>query len=174
MVELYKDVEVENDYDHIKTKGIYDFNLEFKFEPNPVVDDKYVYKFDGDLSERYENNKLTEKLHEYFTNNSPKNLKLDGVIKLTLINNDGVNVDRRGVRDIDWKLHFWPEYVIYNEKNITFHDLIIACHKIKSHKFDRWYEMYRAKFDEFYVLKNSNGKKVNKEITAIVLFDHGS
>ncbi|BCS83705.1 hypothetical protein QLL95_gp0418 [Cotonvirus japonicus] len=163
MEKLYENVEMDDDQNG----------------PNPMTDDKYIYKFKYNYdfmngNEDTYNKKLLKELNEYLTNESPKKLKLEGIVKLTLMNDCGVNEDDRGTQPLDSKLHFWPEYVIYNDKNITFHDLIIASYKIKSHKFENWYEMYCSRLNEFYVLKNSDGKKINKEILAVVAFDHGS
>lgn len=88
------------------------------------------------------------------------------VEEINLYNKSGVNRDARGVRDVDWKLHFWNKYTCYN--SITFHDLIVAAYKIRSHKFENNYELF---CDVKTYVFSSNGKYT---INIFAEFDHGS
>jgi Family of unknown function (DUF5868) len=54
----------------------------------------------------------------------------------------GMNTSACDVRDIDWKLHWWNSYNISDNEGIKFRDIVIACYKIKSHKFEIEYEKY--------------------------------
>uniref|UniRef100_A0A6G6ABG9 Uncharacterized protein n=1 Tax=Borely moumouvirus TaxID=2712067 RepID=A0A6G6ABG9_9VIRU len=154
------------------------------FMPNEMQDDEYVYKFKDELDEFYFpepylgediNNELIREMHEFLIEKSPKKLILKDIRTIKLIKNKGVNEDRRGVRGLDWKLHFWPEYIISSKRSLKLHDLIVALYKIKSHKFEKWYEMFsRVSYDDFIIFHNSDGKKKWKEITTVLEFDHGS
>ncbi|AGC02436.1 hypothetical protein H012_gp012 [Acanthamoeba polyphaga moumouvirus] len=182
MKKLYKYVEVDCDYDYKKDDD-YDY-LGPDFMPNKMQDDEYVYKFKHELNESYFpephsgediNNELIREMHEFLIEKSPKKLILKDIRTIKLIKNKGVNKDRRGVRDLDWKLHFWQEYIISSKRSLKLHDLIIAAYKIKSHKFEKWYEMFcRVSYDDFIIFHNSDDKKKWKEITAVLEFDHGS
>ncbi|AAV50319.1 hypothetical protein [Acanthamoeba castellanii mimivirus] len=159
-----------------------------EFQSNLTEDDEYVYKFNEILKKCYDeqemtkrkifdpdflNYKLINELHIYLTKKSPKKLVIKSINSIKLVNNEGVNTDINGTTNVDWKLHFWPEFTIQNSECLTLHDIIIACYKIKSHKFENWYELYCNMFTEFYVFQNSNDKNIWKEIFAVIKFDHG-
>ena len=175
MKPLYKDVKVpvtyddEDDYDYDCFCEDYDhakYRDNLRFLSNSKLDDKYIYRFDRGLRDRaYDNSEFINQLHKYLSENSPKKLKLRKITSLSLSNKDGVNDDARGVRFLDWKLHFWSTYDIAKENCISFHDLIIAAYKVKSHKFENNYEMY-------YAIDNL---KFGDEFLSLGLkFDHGS
>lgn len=165
MKQIYKYIETDCEYDD------YDL-LYYEFETNLMQDNKYAYELIKDLDNTYKNEELINELHNYLLlTKSPKKLRLNNIRQIQLINNNGINKDSSGIRDLDWKLHFWDEYMINNDDNIRFHDLIIAVHKIKSHKFDNWYELY-TNISEFHVLDHGYGKK--KDIIAVIKFDHRS
>lgn len=154
-------------------------SFEPSFKNNNSIDKKYIYKFKNKYDPAYEDNseirKLILEINEYLTSGksikkSAKKLKIRGIKKINIKNESGINNDVRGVRDVDWKLHFWDNYTVENENDITFHDLIFMAHKIKSHKFDTWYELYGD--ITFFKLKKYS--EDYKEIEMIVRFYHGS
>ncbi|AGC02399.1 hypothetical protein H012_gp049 [Acanthamoeba polyphaga moumouvirus] len=180
MKKTYEQIQVENDYDDENNINV-NPHINIPFESNLTQDNKYFYKIrketdedyidEGvDIDYYYKNKKLIRSLHQYLSNNSPKDLIITDIKKLKLINDQDINKSVKGIRDLDWKLHCWFEYEI-DKNNITLHDLIIACYKIKSRKFDIYHE-------KFYRLKNfcvfnsyENGKNV-KEIIAVVKYKH--
>jgi hypothetical protein len=92
-------------------------------------------------------------------------LYTDNVKFVALSNHRGDNDDARGIRYLDWKLYYWKEFDVYNESGITLHDLIIAAYKIKSHKFDAWFELFC----------NINSLRIDDDSLHIgTKFDHGS
>ena len=186
MKKLYENIEVDCDYDYYdyeKEDDYYNCNGP-KFVSNEMEDDEYVYKFNSKLNghrfpepyagEKY-NNKLIREIHEFLKEKSPKKLTLKNIHKIKFINDTGVNKDSRGIRDLEWKLHFWPEYTVQSDHSLKLHDLIVAAYKIKSHKFERWFEMFSGlDNEEFYVEYNSLGEKKWKEITTVLNFYHES
>ena len=71
---------------------------------------------------------------------------------------------------MDWKLHFWDQYIINNNnKSLRIHDLIIAAYKIKSHKFGNWFEDYEGIL-ELDIYKNALLGK--KELVVVIEFYH--
>jgi hypothetical protein len=112
-------------------------------------DTKYKFIIDyGSYSKKYLKKKI-------FSGNAILHIK----------NNDGYNTDHRGSD------HF--KYVIpYSDSarliNPTLKDLIDALYLVKSHKCDKWYELY---IDTLFTIKK--GKYVN-EYNIILDFDHGS
>ncbi|AGC01573.1 hypothetical protein H012_gp893 [Acanthamoeba polyphaga moumouvirus] len=170
MSSLYKHIEVDYISDSI-------------FTPNNIQDGKYYYiitKFNEsyflDPDSDYDfNTELLKELGKYFEEKSAKNLIIKNIHGLTLINNNGINNDIGGISDLDWKLYFWDKFVVQKNRELTFHNLIIAAFKIKSHKFDFWYELFiDLKEENLLICHHSNSKNRWIEITAVVEFDHGS
>jgi hypothetical protein len=145
MKALYEHVKVPIDFDDNDSNGIdycdyYRHKLTFVGHYNK--DDTYIYEFDKYLYDYYENELLVEELHNFLLKNSPKNLHLDEFKYVILSNHHGINNDARGIRCLDWKLYFWEEFNVYDDAGITLHNLIIAAYKIKSHKFENYYELF--------------------------------
>ena len=143
MIKLYEDVKVPVSFDD-EDDDDNDYRYDLTFVSYPKPDDKYIYKFNDQLNfygdvddELY----ITE-IHKYLAKYSPKRLRIKGIKSLYLSNHRGVNSDARGVKMLDWKLHYWEEYGVGNDNDITFDQLIIALYKIRSHKFERWYETF--------------------------------
>ncbi len=129
-------------------------------------DHKYVYSFNNNFnSEYYDNDPFIIELHEYLLNESPQELRVGKVQLLCLTNNCGVNNDARGVRSLDWKLHYWNKYDVSRNEGITLDDLIIASYKIRSHKFENNYELFTG------IKKAAYGNGV---LYGLCRFDHGS
>lgn len=83
---------------------------------------------------------LITRLHAYVQAHGARSVKLKGIRSLTINNYHGVNKDNRGTRGLDWVLKYHRTFSIIRSSSITLHDLIIACYKTKSHKFETWYE----------------------------------
>lgn len=86
--------------------------------------------------------------------------------KIIIKNIRGFNHDHRGSNHT--KLHLdYPPQITIKPKNgkISFKKFVYACFRIKSHKFDFWYELYRG-VDTVII--------TDKTIEVHVNFDHGS
>jgi hypothetical protein len=83
--------------------------------------------------------------------------------KLTFVNDAGFNKDHRGSDHTKIVLDFND---IYTFRPKTIRDICEAILRIKSHKFDNWYELFINCYEE----KDEN----NKEIIIHFDFDHGS
>lgn len=129
------------------------------------------FKFD-DLLDMFEYVDEKREDDKYFLNKSTfnqkklKDITFDFFDKITIFNCAGINQDERGVRILDTVLHFWPKYEIINKNGaeISLKDIAIGLYKVKSHKFENWYELYVGHEITF---------KNNKAIITID-FDHGS
>ena len=143
MKELYEDVLVPINFDHDEVHDL-DLYSDLSFFPCQKKDHKYIYGYvDEPLWQYYDNNnRFIKELDKYFNDeDKPKKLKL-GFRSLVIINNCGVNKRVTGVKYLDWRLHYWPEYRIDRVGGITFDDLIIAAYKVRSHKFENHYEWF--------------------------------
>lgn len=164
-------------YNHVKAPKDYEYMDGFQFQPNDKKDSRYFYyrnkhPYDEghdpsyiDLQDNYPN--LIGQIDDFLSKKSTKSLKLCGVNDIVLINgtSDCVNKNCRGIMKADWKLHTWPKFKIFNNNGITFDDLIVACYKIKSHKFENNYEMY---------VGISSVKLNDHRLEIVVDFDHSS
>ena len=163
-------------YDHVKAPVNFDddsdsdddyYRWKLKFVTNPKLDDDYIYKFHDVIDiDYYENKTLIDELHNFLKKKKPEKLLLDEFDVIQLSNHKGVNDDARGVKYLDWRLHFWTEYEVDNDPQITFHDLIIGAYKVKSHKFETNYEMF-CDVDYIHI-------SVDDILTMTLRFDHGS
>lgn len=75
--------------------------------------------------------------------NSPKifdTLKIFSDKKIVIQNPRGINKDHRGSDHIKLKLPFYSKCIL--EKECTIKDFVDALFNTKSHKFDKWYELY--------------------------------
>lgn len=117
------------------------------------------------IDDRYKNVDLISSIHSKLRINSADSIKLKDVTRIVLSNLNGVNNDYRGVRDIDWKLYYWSTFEVNNRRGVNFGDLIIAAFKIRSHKFENWYELFTG-------VKRANF--MQGRLTVGIKFDHGS
>ena len=167
MINIYKHLDVPITFDDSNDSPNNDYyRSKLTFENYKEEDDIYYYNIDDDLDIcYYENKSMIIELHNFLTEFSPKKLRIGNYTTMLLKNEQGINKDARGVRYLDWRLYFWKEYEIEKESNITFHDLIIAAHKIRSHKFENNYELYCG-------IESWGG--TDNFLMATIKFDHGS
>ena len=136
------------------------FNCGAKIFPNADDVVKYVFKMDP---ENYEDGSF---VNVDFVNKisgiNPKKILLVGYKKLIIRNPHGINYDHRGSTHCNIYLKMHDE--ITTKKVISLYRLCNYFYKIKSHKWDKWYELYCR-------VKTSN---VNGVITVDTIFDHGS
>ncbi|ANB50919.1 hypothetical protein [Powai lake megavirus] len=165
-------------YEHIESNN----NDTYYFENNSMNDSEYVYRkkiidLDNLLQPNRElfnesSNVLIQEINTYLLTHSEHDLIIKDFTKILLINNTGPDERKTKLYHMDQKLHFWPEYMM--EDKITFHDLIIAAYKIKSHKFETWFEMFND-ISEVCVDNHLNPFiKAKKQLTIVLKFDHGS
>ena len=166
MKPLYEDIKVpisfdsyklffydKNDYDSDKNMKEY-YTSSLTFVPYPHEDDKYIYEFKKKLNLLFlhvskEEERLVKKIHKYLTECSPRELKIGEYKKLVVYNDTNyINKSVNGVRCLDWKLHCWKKYIIKRNKGVTLHDLIIALHKIRCHKFQGWGVDVKCRIEE--------------------------
>jgi hypothetical protein len=88
---------------------------------------------------------------------------LDLPQQIVLHNSSGENSDDRGSNDADIILDFNREWKL--PVNCTLADFIDGCFRVKSHKFDFWYELF---------VKVHNIEQSPEQITLYLDFDHGS
>lgn len=81
---------------------------------------------------------------------------------LRLQNSHGINTDHRGSDHTKIILDFHDEFEL--ENNCTLYKFADACYRVKSHKFDYWYELYGA----------VSIKSTKSEFKIDLGFDHGS
>lgn len=84
--------------------------------------------------------------------------------KVTLINKSGINYDHRGSNHTKIELDFHTSWELKDNRYKTF---VHGLYRIKSHKFDRCYEL-------FLYITNVEVDRENKTIKIVLKFDHGS
>ena len=116
MEKIYEHIELENNYGHA-----------MDFKNNSIEDNKYIYKrykLDCDIS-NFKNKKLIQDLNNYLILNKTKDLKLNNINKIKLINDSDICNNPNRAHELDWKLHCWHQYIINNNnKSLRIHDLI--------------------------------------------------
>lgn len=122
---------------------------------------EYILHYDKSevyFNETYENEELIRKLLHC----DPYKTQLNGYERIVLENMNGENMDHRGSDHCKVNLAFYDSYDIVLP--ITLYEFMKACYRIKSHKYDKWYELYC-------------GADVSEEgevIYVSVIYDHGS
>jgi hypothetical protein len=106
--------------------------------------------------------KINEKLKKYLQtlNIRREDIFINGTIKLK--NENGINHDHRGADHCFLRLPFKDEITLNDP---TLEKFVSALYLLKSHKFDKWYELY----NKAEITENANGN-----VVAILSFDHGS
>jgi hypothetical protein len=133
--------------------------------PKHFSDVKYITKrehTDDNWIEEEMNNIKHKKMLNILLKYDKKNIVFVGVKRYIFFNQSGYNNDHRG--STHCKLYVEMEDIVNFKGMITLYDLIHIFYRLKSHKFNKWYEMYCGSF----VINKNN-------IYAISLtFDHGS
>jgi hypothetical protein len=128
---------------------------------------KYFYirdiNYDCDNDNDNELYQEVKNIMDYLEENDDDNIVFNSNYEIVLINPYGINDDHRGSDHTPIVLPFHQNVIL--GKTFTLDDLINACYKIKSHKFDYWYELYCG-VDKVYT-KDDN-------LFISVAFDHGS
>jgi hypothetical protein len=166
----YYDINNHSDNKLIKLSNKKSIDIEYYFDDSIEIDEEYIKECI--IEEYYENaddntkDMVFSKLIELFDKiNINSTIEFIGYDEIVLKNKRGINHDTRGTRD-NIKLPYHESYVINNP--MTLEELFVGYHKIKSHKFDYWYELFiniEIKFN-----------KINDVDTLAIYcdFDHGS
>lgn len=172
---------IKNIYDNthfegiqIKNKKYYELPNAWKLRPDDKVQDNKSLMcesdwYDGCTLERKKMKPNTD--YKFIIDYGPYSKKhlreklFKGNAILTIKNNDGENEDHRGSDHFKYEIPYTNEERLVNP---TLQDLINTLYLVKSHKCDKWYELYAdAKFGV------KKGKYVN-EYKITLSFDHGS
>lgn len=176
---FYKNIKINNRnaFDHRTDSWLDDKWRDMEFVTNPKKDHVYFFEMFKDINIEYFST-FEEKHIDFILKidellKKSKNIIFYNFVHFELSNSErngsGVYSELRGIYKLDWKLHYWSNYQVINTNSITLNDIMTTCFKIKSHKFDNWYELYCGiqdvsckKQDRYYSFKAS------------VDFDHGS
>lgn len=143
----------------------------FKCEHNatiwPTTNDKIKYFFEHDYSERniiyHHHDKFDRKRFLIdLARHELKNVLLTGLDEIKIVNRHGKNSDHRGSDHCKVMLPMCSEVIL--QKHVTLHDIVVAFYKLKSHKWDKHYEMFLR----------SNVMICGNVANIKLLFDHGS
>jgi hypothetical protein len=136
-----------------------------KIVPKHCSDVKYITKrkhTDDNWIEEEMSTIKKNKMMNILLKYDKKSIVFVGINKYVFINTRGFNEDHRG--STHCKLYVKMENVVGFKGMITLYDLIHIFYRLKSHKFDKWYEMYCE--SKVFSDNNSYIIKLN--------FDHGS
>lgn len=153
---IYIYYNIELDYEKLSKRLNYDpsvsdsdfyrygpYGCKFKYR-HGIYDCRFSYKIEEEYNECLEvfspNHELIEGLHTYIQTHGARKIKFTGINNLIVNNTRGVSFDMRGTRGLDWLLVSHPTFTVTRPNCISLHDLIIACHKTKSHKFENRFE----------------------------------
>ena len=174
---------IKLDYDKIsksideelsESESSYDWEAEYEPGEN---DCELSYKTDNAFDPRdfdeSPHAELFARIHTYVQSNGARGVRLKGVRSLTIRNSMGINTDTRGTRPLDSHLKFHPSYTVERGHRITLHDFIIASYKIKSHKFENWYELISGA-ETVTMSKTRVGAKAGLAMVIKITGDHGS
>lgn len=140
-------------------------DCEHKASIHPTKDDKikYCFKYDYNIHNIVEHDDpKCDLLIANLARHELKNVLLTGIDEINIINPCGRNADHRGSDHCRVLLPAFQKITL--QKHFTLHDIVIAFYNLKSHKWDRHYEMFVGSEVEFY------GRIAWVELS----FDHGS
>ena len=131
--------------------------------PTSIDRVKYILKYKKKwMDNDYYEPKNIELLKQIFGTNFKKVL-LVGFKSLKLVNRNGINHDHRGSNHCNIYLKFYPN--VHITQFTSLNTLAKSFYKLKSHKWDSWYEM----FSDVNFMTN-----INHDIVVHLNFDHGS
>jgi hypothetical protein len=137
-----------------------DFKIEFLYEHVP---NDYEHRVDEENESENDYSKFeTKEVQDYLSRLPNKGNVLLIEESYVIYNPCGINDDHRGSDHCELELPFIDKIKITNP---SLHDFISALYLLKSHKFDKWYELYTgSKIQEL-----QSGNRV-----IVLEFDHGS
>lgn len=137
---LFKYINIYTKLDKVEYKN----ELFENDENNGDENYKPTIECDGDVKYivKYENAKDDEemiKFNEIISSYGAENIFFINFKQIILINKSFVNNDTRGANKCKLNMKFEP---IVFMTGSSFHELVVSYYRIKSHKWDGWYEMY--------------------------------
>lgn len=150
-----------------KCDSYFDCELNDRIGTNQYINYKLEYKPDARCFEDKKRRVALSKSElDILSGNALDKIYLQYPKDLILHNKPGFNYDHKGSDHTKLILDFDPNAIIRcNNGQLSFEDFADACFRIKSHKFDFWYELYCG----VDLLIDSNDKLI-----ADIDFDHGS
>lgn len=157
-----------------KSRPKYDINTECTdYNPDtdrcgasifPTIGDrlKYILKYHGECDSFEDDNAEINNFINIIASCRFEKILLVGYKSLTISNPNGINYDHRGSNHCNVYLKFYDK--VSTKKWISFSTLAKYFYKLKSHKWDRWYELYCG----------MDFKSKNGNIRVEMNFDHGS
>jgi len=164
-----KENDNKRDDDDTECDGyISDCELEYEDEPDNIEEYKItlndIEEFDFNYLEEWEDEEIVKTtIKKILSNtNNDKLFNVSNNVKIYLKNDRGINDDHRGSNHTKIRLDFNS---IFQLKSNTLSGLLEGIYRVKSHKFDTWYELF------------CGVKEINissKKIVITLDFDHGS
>lgn len=143
----------------------------------------YIFSYDSESAEEEDSEEelqktVFKKLLSVYNEDKLQDLTIKTDTDCILWNRSGVNDDHRGSDHCKIKLDYHEQFEI--KFPVTFNKLIDACYRIKSHKEDKWYELFSSvskiqiipKQERF--LWNIKPEDRRDALYLNVSFDHGS
>lgn len=154
----YYEIQCNKDVDEVN-----ECSFKCKYIPKNNNNVKYIVDVDFDHvddSEEEDDDRanLIKKMKEY----GKDNIVLRGFDNLYIVCVSGFNIDHRGSTHCAVNL-IQHDSLTYS-KRITIMDATIAYYKVKSHKWDEWYELFC----------DAKISRRGKDLTISLEFDHGS
>ena len=112
-----------------------------------IIDNSYYASFGNDfecheclINEDF-NNADCDKCGKWLLPNFTLNDALYLEYPIVLYNRRGINYDKRGIRYDDLEFSLFEDSIMINKGYITVRNFIFELFKLKSHKFENWYEL---------------------------------
>ena len=125
------------------------------------ADVKYNIEYSHDTKKNDEENQTMEELFNRIEGNFDDTV-LTGYNKIVMVNTSGENGDHRGSNHCKINLKYHETFSL--EGPVKLVDFCSAMYRIKSHKWDKWYELFTG----------ARTKVENDILFILVSFDHGS
>jgi hypothetical protein len=139
-------------------KDTLSYIVKFTNKRNPIPNDMNF------IATQISNCDLDVDTYILLLDNDPENIFFSGFDKLLLLNTCGRNDDHRGSTHCKVFLNYESEIMKLNKDDINLRYLAECYYRLKSHKFDKWYELFTGlKYSKIF-----GRVKINLE------FDHGS
>jgi len=146
----------------IECRGYHDCEVLYDIIPENPNYVKYVLNYDPDETVLTEDCYVNRKLIARLQNGNWENIKLVGTKRIVLHNASGENLDHRGSTHCKVKLDFYK--MLNVDCPITLKEFFEELYRLKSHKWDYWYELYSS----------CTTKLTRQQLNVVMHFDHGS
>ena len=140
-VKLGYSEDYENFYIVNYIKNFFDYTF-YPGSADPDYDLILIDKYMNHRQDDHKYHRIYSKIHKHARKYGIKSIKLLDVKRIDIECPFGASTDMRGSHILDWKLACHSSYSIERSRNISLWDFATAILKLKSHKFDNWYEAY--------------------------------